>query len=224
MTSQNHLKSSRFWNHQPFFHHFLDHLLSPNTHFHAHRLCKTKPSWRGFEGLGSCWKSGSDRIPPQGTRFSAHGGELGVPWRMAGWWQLGAPDMGNLDMGNFGLKNPWENRNASDIFQPSSDIPSIHLLQEIAGWCSQLGDDMGSLGHSTCGSHRWWLTRLRLLCILDGQFHCAECAMLSASSNCGAPGNLTAVFSYSSLWYRQFQQRHGKWHFFAHDLWSFSMG
>ena len=39
---------------------------------------------------------------------------------------------------------------------------------------------MGSLGHSTCGIFRWWLTRLRLLCILDAQFHCAECAMLSA--------------------------------------------
>ncbi|CAL1130231.1 unnamed protein product [Cladocopium goreaui] len=43
------------------------------------RAAGTKALYLGFEGLGSCWKSGSDRIPPKGTRFSAHGGELGAP-------------------------------------------------------------------------------------------------------------------------------------------------
>lgn len=43
------------------------------------RAAGTKALYLGFEGLGSCWKSGSDRVPPTGTRFSAHGGELGAP-------------------------------------------------------------------------------------------------------------------------------------------------
>ena len=27
--------------------------------------------------------AGQDRTPPKGTRFSAHGGELGAPWQAA---------------------------------------------------------------------------------------------------------------------------------------------
>ena len=67
-------------------------------------MCKSC-DFAGYEGIGTCWKSGEavrcgmgrwlarcwtgpdlctdfagqDRIPPKGTRFSAHGGELGVP-------------------------------------------------------------------------------------------------------------------------------------------------
>lgn len=32
--------------------------------------------------MGTCWKAGGEnRTPPKGTRFSAHGGELGATWR-----------------------------------------------------------------------------------------------------------------------------------------------
>jgi len=43
------------------------------------RAAGTKALYLGYEGIGTCWKSGEDRTPPKGTRFSAHGGELGAP-------------------------------------------------------------------------------------------------------------------------------------------------
>ena len=37
--------------------------------------------WIGPDLCADC--AGQDRIPPKGTRFSAHGGELGAPWQAA---------------------------------------------------------------------------------------------------------------------------------------------
>ena len=64
-----------FFNIFGFLFHFWHHFWNGGCH-----------GFTGYEGIGTCWKSGANRSPPAGTRFSAHGGELGVPWRLA--WRL----------------------------------------------------------------------------------------------------------------------------------------
>lgn len=43
------------------------------------RAAGTRGLYLGHEGVGTCWKSAQDLAPPRGTRFAAHGGELGAP-------------------------------------------------------------------------------------------------------------------------------------------------